>query len=106
MSEVVLRHQGYNVFNAGSHAKLGDLDTMISTYKLDIMVFYLCDRQCCNAISTSNLKKTKNQISQIAEISNKNNVKVLFGGTGYMQVEENKNILSFLSYNDLIPFLS
>ena len=106
MSEVVLRHQGYNVFNAGSHAELGDLAKMINTHKLDLMIFYLCDRQCCNAISSHNLSKTKKQISQISDISNDNDVKVLFGGSGYRQVEENKNknILSFLTYNDLLKF--
>ena len=65
MSEVVLRHCGYNVFNSGSHAELGSLNTIIKKEKIDTLVFYLCDRQCCRATALNNLKKTENQVIEI-----------------------------------------
>ena len=35
MSEVILRHKGYNVFNTGSHAELGDLSKVCLLYTSD-----------------------------------------------------------------------
>ena len=39
MSEVVLRHYGYNVYNAGSHAELGNIEKTLDLYKIDSIFF-------------------------------------------------------------------
>ena len=46
MSEVLMRHNGYNVFNSGSHAELGELSEIIIKRKIDVVLFYLCNLQC------------------------------------------------------------
>ena len=58
MSEIVLRHNGYNVLNTGSHAELGNLQGVIEKKNVDLLVFYLCDMQCCMATVQDNLSKT------------------------------------------------
>ena len=50
MSEVVLRHNGYNVLNTGSHADLGNLQTVIEKKRVDLVLFFLCDMQCLSLI--------------------------------------------------------
>ena len=82
MSEVVLRHCGYNVFNSGSHAKLGSLNTIIKKEKIDTLVFYLCDRQCCRATALNNLNKTENQIIEIVNSLQTSEILIIFGGEG------------------------
>jgi len=82
MSEVVLRHKGYNVFNTGSHAKLGDLEKVITNKKIDLVVFHLCNMQCCMSVVGDNINKTANQVASIFEISEKMKVDVMFGGLG------------------------
>ena len=62
MSEVLMRHNGYNVFNSGSHAELGELSEIIIKRKIDIVLFYLCNLQCCNAVVEDNVAKTVTQI--------------------------------------------
>ena len=103
MSEVVLRHNGYNVFNTGSHAELGDLLSVIQKKKIDIVLFYLCNLQCCNAVVVENIEKTKEHIKEIVKVAKKINVKVLFGGEGYLLLEDIHDIVnnSFLTYNNL-----
>ena len=68
MSEVLLRHNGYNVFNTGSHAELGKLKNILNKYKIDTVLFYLCSRQCCRATALNNLKKTNSQVIEICNI--------------------------------------
>jgi excisionase family DNA binding protein len=82
MSEVILRHNGFNVFNTGSHAKLGDLSNILEKKLINVIVFYLCDMQCCMATVKDNISKTEYQVEEILKISESKNVKVLFGGTG------------------------
>ena len=41
MSEIVLRHSGYNVYNTGSHADLGNLKTILVKKSVDLVLFYL-----------------------------------------------------------------
>jgi methanogenic corrinoid protein MtbC1 len=103
MSEVVLRHNGYNVFNTGSHAELGDLLSVIQKKKIDIVLFYLCNLQCCNAVVVENIEKTKEHIKEIVKVAKKINVKVLFGGEGYLLLKDIHDIVdnSFLTYNNL-----
>jgi len=103
MSEVVLRHSGYNVFNTGSHAELGDLSIVIQKKKIDIILFYLCNLQCCNAVVLDNIEKTKEDIHKIIKIAKKINVKVLFGGEGFLLLKDIHDSVdnSFLTYNNL-----
>ena len=103
MSEVVLRHNGYNVFNTGSHAELGDLLSVIQKKKIDIVLFYLCNLQCCNAVVVENIEETKEHIKEIVKVAKKINVKVLFGGEGYLLLKDIHDIVdnSFLTYNNL-----
>lgn len=103
MSEVVLRHSGYNVFNAGSHAELGNLSSVISKKNIDIVLFYLCNLQCCNAVVVENIEKTKEDIKNIVKEAKKIKVKVLFGGEGYLLLKDIHDIVdnSFLTYNNL-----
>ena len=82
MSEVILRHNGYNVFNTGSHAKLGDLRNILDKKLVETIVFYLCDMQCCMATVKDNILKTEDQVDEILKIARNRNVNVLFGGTG------------------------
>jgi len=104
MSESVLRHIGYNVFNTGSHAELGNLETVIEKKEIDLILFYLCDMQCCMATVQENMKKTENQVVKVISLVNKiDNVKVIFGGSGLhlMPNVQNKLNLTFNTFSDL-----
>ena len=103
MSEVLLRHKGYNVFNTGSHAKLGSLNEIIKRRDIELLVFYLCNLQCCNSIIGKNIQKTKTQIYEIIELAKKTKTKVIFGGEGLDLLNDIKDHIddSFLTYNDL-----
>ena len=103
MSEVVLRHNGYNVLNTGSHAELGNLQGVIEKKNVDLLVFYLCDMQCCMATVKDNLSKTASQVKSIVTLANKLKVKVIFGGSGIQFLEgvsEQINI-TFDKYSEL-----
>ena len=103
MSEIVLRHNGYNVLNTGSHAELGNLQGVIEKKNVDLLVFYLCDMQCCMATVKDNLSKTALQVKSIVTLANKLKVKVIFGGSGIQFLEgvsEQINI-TFDKYSEL-----
>ena len=103
MSEVVLRHCGYNVFNSGSHAELGSLKTIIKKEKIDTLVFYLCDRQCCRATSLNNLKKTENQVIEIVNTLQTSEILIIFGGEGLKHLDKfpKERVETFNSYKEL-----
>ncbi len=103
MSEVVLRHNGYNVLNTGSHADLGNLQTVIEKKKVDLVLFFLCDMQCCMATVKDNLEKTEIKTKEITELARKQGVKVLFGGTGlqFLPSVINSTDATFIKYFDL-----
>ena len=82
MSEIILRHSGYNVLNTGSHAELGSLQDIINKKNVDLLLFYLCDMQCCMATVKDNLAKTASQVKNIVTLADKLKVKVIFGGSG------------------------
>ena len=82
MSEVILRHNGYNVYNTGSHANLGDFGNIFDKKSIEMIVFYLCDMQCCMATVKDNILKTEDKIERIIKVALAKDVKVLFGGTG------------------------
>ena len=77
MSEIILRHSGYNVLNTGSHAELGNLQDIINKKNVDLLLFYLCDMQCCMATVKDNLSKTASQVKDIVALADKLKVKVL-----------------------------
>lgn len=103
MSEVVMRHNGYNVFNAGSHAELGELAEIILKRNINVVLFYLCNLQCCNAVVEDNISKTIDQILESIKVAKKLNIKILFGGEGLFLLSDIKSKIdnSFLTYNDL-----
>ena len=103
MSEVLMRHNGYNVFNSGSHAELGKLTNIIVKRKIDLVLFYLCNLQCCNAVVEENVSKTVNQIYDSIKVAKKLNIEILFGGEGLFLLDDIKGKIdnSFLTYNDL-----
>ncbi|OUW60188.1 MAG: hypothetical protein CBD58_05065 [bacterium TMED198] len=107
MSEVILREKGYNVYNTGSQAKLGNLKDFIETKNIDLAVFYLCNRQCCNSVTVKNLRKTISQIDNIISFFNSINLKVLFGGEGLKlidtkKISSNNTFYTFKDFNSLL----
>ncbi len=102
MSEIVLRHNGYNVLNTGSHAKLGSLTSIFEKKNIDLVVFYLCDMQCCMATVKDNLNKTEDQVKVVANLSKKLGVSVVFGGKGLQFLPSIKGLATsqFLTYNN------
>ena len=107
MSEVLMRHNGYNVFNSGSHAELGELSEIIIKRKIDVVLFYLCNLQCCNAVIEENVSKTVKQIHDSIKVANKLDIKILFGGEGLFLLNDIQGKIdnSFLTYNDLIKLI-
>ena len=103
MSEIVLRHNGYNVLNTGSHAELGNLQSVIEKKNVDLLVFYLCDMQCCMATVQDNLSKTAAQVRSIVKLASKLKVKVIFGGSGiqFLQGVADQINITFNKYSEL-----
>tara|TARA_B100000519_G_C14254186_1_gene444150 strand:- start:2993 stop:3877 length:885 start_codon:yes stop_codon:yes gene_type:complete len=108
MSEVVLRHSGYNVYNTGSHADLGNLKTILEKKSVDLVLFYLCDMQCCMATIKTNIEKTKSQINEINNLSKDCKIPVIYGGNGInFLLDDTTNLEStFLKYSDLKKIIS
>ena len=103
MSEVVLRHKGYNVYNTGSHAELGDLKRVIKNKKISKVLFYLCDMQCCMSVVDDNIENTEKQVKLIYNSAKKYNVDIIFGGPGIELLPNVKKYIdtSFLTYKEL-----
>ena len=103
MSEVMLRHKGYNVYNTGSHAELGDLDKVIKNKNIDLIVFYLCNMQCCMSVVGDNIIKTADMVSSINKAASKLNVDVIFGGLGIELLPDIKNTIkkTFITFKEL-----
>jgi len=103
MSEIVLRNNGYNVLNTGSHAELGSLQEVIKKRKIDLLLFYLCDMQCCMATVQDNLLKTGEQVKEIVGLARKLKVNVIFGGSGIKFLPDISSQISntFNKYSEL-----
>ena len=103
MSEVILRHKGYNVYNTGSHAELGDLKKVIDNKKIDLIVFYLCNMQCCMSVVGDNITKTADMVSSIYETASKLKVEVIFGGLGIELLPDISKTIkkTFITFKDL-----
>jgi len=103
MSEVLLRHNGYNVFNTGSHAELGNLGKVIENKKINIILFYLCDMQCCMSVVDGKIESTEKQVKSIYKTAKEYEVEIIFGGPGIKLLPNIKNYfdVSFLTYKEL-----
>ena len=108
MSEIVLRHCGFNVLNTGSHAELGDLKSLIEKKNIDILLFHLCDMQCCMATIKDNLDKTAKQTQDIIKLSKSLGSKIIFGGSGlkFLPLAQTNADFSFMKYADLKEIVS
>ena len=107
MSEVILRHKGYNVFNTGSHAELGDLESIVKKKEIKLILFYLCNMQCCMSVVGENIKKTADQVKTIFHSAKKLDLDVIFGGLG---IELLPGILdsvdkTFITYKELADII-
>ena len=102
MSEIILRHSGYNVLNSGSHAELGDIEVIINKKDVDLIVFFLCDMQCCMATVKDNIQQTEDQTKVIAKLAQSLGVKVIFGGQGlqFLPSVKRNTDHTFLTYNE------
>ena len=103
MSEIILRHKGYNVFNTGSHAELGDLEGVISKKKVDLILFYLCNIQCCMSVVGNNIKKTADQVKSICKTAEKLKIDIVFGGLGIELLPDISDVIkkTFIKYREL-----
>ena len=103
MSEVILRHKGYNVYNTGSHAELGDLKKVIDNKNIDLVVFYLCNMQCCMSVVGDNITKTADMVASIHETASKLKVDVIFGGLGIELLPDISKTIkkTFITFKDL-----
>ena len=107
MSEVILRHKGYNVFNTGSHAELGDLESVVKKKEINLILFYLCNMQCCMSVVGENIEKTADQVKTIFRSAKKLDLDVIFGGLG---IELLPGILdsvdkTFITYKELADII-
>ena len=108
MSEVVLRHSGYNVFNTGSHADMGSLKIILEKRQVDLVLFYLCNMQCCLATVKENLKKTEYQTKEIIKLAKELDISVIFGGNGlqFLPSTMANTESTFIKYFDLKTLIS
>ena len=107
MTEIILRHRGYNVFNTGSHAELGDLESVVKKKEIDLILFYLCNMQCCMSVVGENIKKTADQVKTIYEAAKKLEIDVIFGGHGIelLPVISNTVDKTFITYKELTDLI-
>ena len=81
---------------------LGDLSSIIGKKNINLILFYLCDMQCCMATVENNLRKTEQQVVTIAKLAKKMDIKVIFGGEGIQLIPAVKKVtdLTFRKYID------
>ena len=74
-----------------------------SKKNIDLLLFYLCDMQCCMATVKDNLTKTASQVKDIVSLANKLNIEVVFGGSGiqFLSGVSSKIQNTFNKYSDL-----
>ena len=72
-----------------------------------MVLFYLCNLQCCNAVVVDNINKTKESIKKIVGIAKDVKVEVILGGEGYLLLEDIHDFIdnSFLTYNNLLKII-
>ena len=80
---------------------------IIEKQNINLVIFYLCNRQCCNSVTVKNLRKTISQIDNIISFFNSINLKVLFGGEGLKlidtkKISSNNTFYTFKDFNSLL----
>ena len=75
---------------------------IINKKNVDLLLFYLCDMQCCMATVKDNINKTEDQTRIITKLANKLGVKVIFGGQGieFLPSVKDHTDYTFLTYNE------
>ena len=101
------RHKGFNVFNTGSHAELGNLESVVKKKQIDLILFYLCNMQCCMSVVGDNIKKTADQVKIIYKSAKKLGIDVIFGGLGIellpgISDSVDKTFITYKELTDLI----
>ena len=86
---------------------ISEINLMIEKKKVDLVLFFLCDMQCCMATVKDNLEKTEKQTKLIAEMAQKAGVKVLFGGSGlqFLPSVPSTTDATFIKYSDLLQII-
>ena len=107
MSGIILSENGYNVFNTGSHAKIGNFSKLIKKKNIDTLLFYLCNLTCCKSIAPENLEITENHIKELVSEADRLGLRIIFGGEGLRLMPKVKDIIQhkFLVFNDLIKII-
>ena len=91
-------------FNTGSHAELGNLEKVVDKKSIDLILFYLCNMQCCMATVDQNMSKTEDQVIDVVSlVKSMKNTEVIFGGSGLslMPNLHEKIDLTFDTFSDL-----
>lgn len=107
MSSIILSENGYNVYNTGSHAKIGNFSELIKKKKIDTILFYLCNLTCCNSIAPENLEDTETHIKKLIIEAEELGLRIIFGGEGLRLMPKVKDLIKhkFLVFNDLIKII-
>ena len=84
-------------------ANLGDLNKVIKNKNIDLIVFYLCNMQCCMSVVGDNIMKTADMVTSIYKTANKLDVDVIFGGLGIELLPNvsNKIKKTFITFKEL-----
>ena len=75
----------------------------IKKKNVDLLLFYLCDMQCCMATVKDNLSKTASQVKDIITLADNLKVNVIFGGSGIHFLPDVSDLINntFHKYSDL-----
>ena len=100
-----------SLYNAGGQiaadesatGELGDLNKVIKNKNIDLVVFYLCNMQCCMSVVGDNIMKTADMVASINKAANKIGVDVIFGGLGIELLPDIKSIIkkTFITFKEL-----
>ena len=87
--------------NQNTNVIFGDLNT--DNKKIDLIVFYLCNMQCCMSVVGDNITKTADMVASIYETASKLKVEVIFGGLGIELLPDISKTIkkTFITFKDL-----
>ena len=81
MSEIISRHYGYNTYNTGSHAEIGNLESVLRQKSVDTLIFIsVIDSVVWHQLK--NLDRTEKQVISLVESAKHLQVKTIFWGRG------------------------
>ena len=85
-----------------------DIRAIIKKRNIDLILFFLCDMQCCMATVKDNLAKTEDQTNEIVNLARKLGSKVVFGGSGlqFLPSIEKSTDFNFIKFADLKKLIS